>query len=164
MNGGFWVNRYIFPFSGLLQAFLILISYCLSIHPFPNIFWLPYFSPKSFGFFCIHLLVCFRFISSQLLIELFFVILECPVLSVFFFLCRYLLHLLLSSVLSGLFPQFFLRCLLILFRLSFVLSFCPVFVDFLSAFPVEFPTLVLIFSFVLFEGMPVFSQTNFTPA
>ena len=31
--------------------------------------WLPYFSPKSFGFFYIRLLVCFRVTPSQLLIE-----------------------------------------------------------------------------------------------
>ena len=36
-------------------------------------------------------------------------------------------------------------CSYIFQRLSFVLSFLPVFVDFLSAFPVDFPILVLIF-------------------
>ena len=60
-----------------------------------------------------------------------------------------------SPVLSGLFPQLvllsflmlpFLFCSYIFQRLSFVLSFCPDFVDFLFAFPVEFPILVLIFS------------------
>ena len=48
-------------------------------------FWLPYFSPKSLGFFFIPLLVCFRVISSQLLIEFSFIVLECPVLSVLFY-------------------------------------------------------------------------------
>ena len=58
---------------------------------------------------------------------------------------------LLSPVLFGLFPQVVLLffpfpfCSNIFQRL-FVLSFWPVFVDFLSAFPVEFPILVLIFS------------------
>ena len=34
---------------------------------------------------------------------------------------------------------------------------------FLSTFPVEFPILVLIFFYELFEGIPIFSQTNFAP-
>ena len=48
-------------------------------------FWLPYFRPKSFGFFVIRLLVCFCVIPSQLLIEFSFVVLECSVLSVLFY-------------------------------------------------------------------------------
>ena len=56
--------------------------------------WLPYFSPKSFGFSCIRLLVCFHVISPHLLVEFSFVVLECPVLSVFFTLSLYLFNLL----------------------------------------------------------------------
>ena len=74
----FWINRRVFPLLGLLRALLILLFYCLC-------FWLPYFSPESFGLFCIWLLICFRVISSQLLIEFSFVVLECPVLSILFF-------------------------------------------------------------------------------
>ena len=68
---------------------------------------------------------------------------------------------LLSPVLSDLFPQviklFFLCCLfLYVFTrtsvFSFVLSCWPVFVDFLSAFSVEFLILVLIFSSSFFHG------------
>ena len=57
------------------------------------LFWLPYFSPKSFDFFSIRLLVCFCVMPSQLLIEFSFVVSECPVLSVLFSLCRYLFNL-----------------------------------------------------------------------
>ena len=70
-------------------------------------FWLPYLSPKSFGFSCIRLLVCFRVISPhQLLVEFSFVALECPC-----FVCIVLLFVdislicLLSPILFGLFPQ-----------------------------------------------------------
>ena len=137
-------------------------------------FWLSYFRPKSFGFICIQLLVCFRVIS-QLLVEFFFVVLECPV---FFFLycftlCRYLFNLpsfastfwLISSssivifscvAFSFLFlhiPSSYL-CFIILacFRRFFYLRFQ-------SNFPSGFD-----FFFVLFEGIPIFSQTNFASA
>ena len=68
--------------------------------------WLPYFSPKSFGLFYIWLLVCFRVTPSQLLIEISFVVLECP-----FFVCivssfvDISLVFVLWPVLSGFFPQ-----------------------------------------------------------
>ena len=48
-------------------------------------FWLPYFCPKLLGFSWIRLLVCFSVISSQLLIEFSFIVLECLVLSVLFY-------------------------------------------------------------------------------
>ena len=41
-----------------------------------------YFSPKSFVFSCIRLLVCFHVIFSQFLVEFSFVVLKYPVLSV----------------------------------------------------------------------------------
>ena len=54
----------------------------LIIHSeFRYAFWLPYFCSKSFGFFYIRLLVFFRATPSQLLIEFYFVVLKCPVLS-----------------------------------------------------------------------------------
>ena len=77
---------------------------------------------------------------------------SCFVFIVLFFVDIFLIFLL-SPVLSGLFPQvvllFFLVlpfpfCSNIFLRLSFVLSFWPVFVDILSVFPVEFPIMVLI--------------------
>ena len=88
-----------------------------------------YFRPKSLGFFFIRQLVCFRVITSQLLIEFSFAVLGCPVLSVFL---GIFLIFLLSSVLSGLFPQFVLLfflvlrfpfCLFMFQRVSFVLLF-----------------------------------------
>ena len=168
----FWVNRYVFPLSSLLRALLILLSYCLSIRPFRNVFRLPYFSPKSFDFLCIRLLVCFRVISSQLLVEFSFVALEFPVLSVFFYPLSISLIFLSSTVFSGL---FLLVVLFVCFFLCFLFLFVPTYSSvfpffiiltcfrwfFLSAFPVKFPILVLIFVLVLFEGIPIFSQTNF---
>ena len=99
--------------------------------------WLLYFSPKSFGFSCIRLLVCFLVISSQLLIKLSFNVLEFPVLSV-------LLYPLSISLQSSFFRQYILGFFLKLYsyffpvlpfpfrfhisqRLSFVLSFWPFF-------------------------------------
>ena len=70
------------PSSSHSHSFIILfIHSAFSLY----IYWLLYFRQISFGFFCIELLVSFRGIS--------FVILECPVLSVCFTLCRYLFNL-----------------------------------------------------------------------
>ena len=74
----------IFAFGPSLSpssSFVILFI----LSAFSLCFWLPYFSPKSFGFFCVRLLVCFRVISSHLLVEFSFVVLECTVLSVLFY-------------------------------------------------------------------------------
>ena len=87
---------------------------------------------------------------------------------IFCFVCIVLLFVdislifLLSPVLSGLFPQIVPLFLLVLpfpfcfniFQRLFVLLFWPFFVDLLSAFPVEFPILVLIFFFRAFWGDP----------
>ena len=146
----------------------------LFIHSaFRYVFWLLDFSLKSFGFFGIRLLVCFCHalpVIDRIFFRCFgtssFVCIVLPFVDIS-------LISLLSPVLSGLFPHvvqfFFLMlpfpfCSYIFQYLSFVLSFLPVFVNFLSAFPVEFPILVLIIFFVLFEGIPIFSQTNFAPA
>ena len=170
----FWGNRCVFPLWGLLQVFLVLLYYCLSIQPFRHVFWLPYLSPKSFGFFGIRLLVCFHVTHSQLLMEFSFVVLECSVLSILFlpFVDISLISLL-SPEPSGLFPQVVLLlfpvwsfpfCSRIYQRLSFVLSFWPVFVGFFYLrFQSNFPS-CFDFFFVLFEGIPIFSQTNLAPA
>ena len=68
---------------------------------------LPYFSPKSFGFFYIWLLVYFRVTPSQLLIEFSFVVSECPVLSVLFYPLS-------ISLYSSFFGQYFLVYFLLL--------------------------------------------------
>ena len=68
----FRVSRCVFPFWGLLQVPLVLLEYCLSIQHFRYVFWLPYLCPKSFGFFCIRLLVCFRVTPSQLLMNYYY--------------------------------------------------------------------------------------------
>ena len=60
--------------------FLLFIHLAFSLG-----FLVAIFSPKSFGFSCIRSLVCFRVISSQLLVECCFVVLKCPILSVLFY-------------------------------------------------------------------------------
>ena len=80
----------------------------------------------------------------------------------------------LSPVFSSLFPQvvllFFLMfpfafCSNIFQRVSFVLSFWSVFVDFfLICFSSRISHPGFDFLFVLLEGIPIFSQTNFAPA
>ena len=78
-----------------------------------------------------------------------------------------------SPVLSVLFPQVillfflvlpFIFCFYIFQGFSFVLSFWPVFVDFFICVFSRISHLGLDFFFVLFEGIPIFSQTNFAPA
>ena len=82
----FWVKRCVFPRLDLLRVVLILLSYYLSIRVFFVMFCrLPYFSLKLPDFSCIRLLVCFPVISLHLLVEFLFVVLELPLLSVFFY-------------------------------------------------------------------------------
>ena len=88
------------PSSSLIISFIhSAFSLC--------VFRLPYFRPKMFDFFGVLLLVCFYVMSSQLLTEFSFIILECPFLSVFIFLLFVDISLisLLSPELSGLFSQ-----------------------------------------------------------
>ena len=135
------------------------------------LFWLPYFSPESLGFFCIRLLECF-IVIFQLLIEFSFIVLECPILSVLFyplsislqssFFCQYFLVYFLK-----LNCKFFLCCLffpVLIYSSDFLLFFS------FSCFRMFFFYLSrnshsgFDFSFVIFEGIPIFSQTNFVPA
>ena len=80
---------------------------------------------------------------------------------------------LLLSVLSGLFSQVvfsFFRvlpfpfCSYVFQRLSFVLSFWPVFIDFFISVFSQISHPGFDFFLLLFEGNPIFSQTNFAPA
>ena len=138
-----WINRSVFPLSDLLWVILILLSCCLFIRLFVIFSWLPYFSPKSFGFSCIRLLVCFRVYSPNLLKDFFFAVLESPDLSVSFYLCRSLFNL----------PSFAITfwfisssCIVIFSCVAFsflssvflVLKFLLVFVNFLSVVPILF--------------------------
>ena len=123
--------------------------------------WLLYFSPKLFGYFCILLLVYFRVLSPDLLVEFSLFILEYPLLSVLFypfsissFFGQYFLVYFLKFY-CYFFVLMFLFCPNMLQRFSFVLSFLSDFVDFLYVFPVEFPMQVLMFVCVLL-GNPDF--------
>ena len=118
----FSVNRWVYPLFGLFIVF----------------FWLSYFSPKSFGFSWILLLLLFS--CHLLLVEFSFVVFECSVLNIYcFILCRYLFNLLSfaitfwfispsCAVIFSLLP--FPFCSYIFQRLSFVFSFWPVLVIF----------------------------------
>ena len=85
------MNLYLFPLSVLLRILLTLSLYCLSIRRFCYV--LLVFTPKLFSFSYIRLLVCFRVISSNLLVEFSFVVLECSVFLYCFTLCLYLFNL-----------------------------------------------------------------------
>ena len=118
----------------------------LLIHSALLFSWLSYFAPKLFCFFVTSFGISSCF-SPYLLFEYFFVILECPVLSIFF------LVFLLSPVPSSLFPWVVLSVLLMLlfslfsqqtpmFLLCFFIFACC---RFLICVPVEFPNHVLSF-------------------
>ena len=151
------------PFSSPSNSLVILFIHSA----FSSCFLLPYFSSKLFGFFfwppVVGMFSCHLPVVNRIFFRCFGV--SCFVCIVLPFVAISLIFLL-SPVLSGLFPQVLLLFLLVLpfpfcsyifQRFSFVLSFWPVFVDFLSAFPI----LVLIFFFWLFEGVPIFSQIDF---
>ena len=139
------------------------------------LFYLPYFPPETFGSFDIRLLVCFCVMPSQLLVEFSFVVLECPV---FFFFCIVLIFVyislisLLSPQLSGLFPQVVLLFFLVLsspfsshiFQDLFFLPFWSVFADFFIWVSSRISHSGFDCFFLLIEGIPIFSHTNFAPA
>ena len=130
-------------------------------------FWQPYFRPKSFGFFGMPLLVCLCVMPSQLLI----------VMSYFFCIVLPFVDISLISVflpvLSGLFPQgvfYFLSSCLFLS----VPTYSRVFLLFYHSGMFSKIFFICVFSrishagfdffFMLFEGITIFSQTNFAPA
>ena len=82
---------------------------------------LPYFSAKLFGFSFIRLLVFFRVISSNLLVEFSFIVSECPVCIDLPFVDISLIFLL-SPILSSLFPLAVLFCF-VFFVLPFLFCF-----------------------------------------
>ena len=153
----FWVNWCVFPLSDRLRALPILLSYCLSIRLFRYVYGCHIFVQNRLIFL---LSGCFRVIPSHLLVEFPFIILECPVLSGLLYpFISLIFHIL--PIHSGLFPQvvlLFFSCVAFSFLalhvpaafLCFISLAC--FRRFLSAFSVEFPILVLIFSLCLLRG------------
>ena len=148
-----WIYLY-FRFRSVWEC-LPLFCYVAYQFSFLVVFsWLPYFTPKLFSFLCTLFLVCLRAISPYLFVEFSFVVLECPVFSVFFF---YLFSIYFWSPplheLTGLFPRSALLFVLIL--LFFFLSqhvppffFCFIilcFRRFLICVSVDFPIRLLIF-------------------
>ena len=79
----FWVNRCISPLSDLLPVLRIHLLCYLFIRLFCNV-GCHILLQKVFGFTCIWWLICFPIISHHSLVEFPFVILESPVLSVFY--------------------------------------------------------------------------------
>ena len=136
-------------------------------------FWLPYFSLKTFGFSSIRLLVCFCVISSHLLVEFSFVVFEYHVLSALFYPCRYVFNL--PSFANISWPISTTRIVIFLvlpfpfclhvpasFLCFIILAFF--FVDFFTCVSCRISYPGFDFFFVLFEGIPIFPQTNFAPA
>ena len=162
-----------FCFQSFFESFLLFRHVAYPFGFFVMFPWLPYFTQKLFSFSCIWLLAFFRVISPNLSVEFSFVVLECSFFLCCFTLCGYLLNLYsftstfwyISSSCIVIFSCVALTfCPNMFQRFSFILSFLPIFVVFLSAFPVEFHIQVLIFLFVLFKATPTFSQTNFDPS
>ena len=124
-----------------------------------------------FGFSCNLLLLCFRFISPHLLVELPFFLLECSSLYCFA-LCWYLFNLLSFTgnfrFISSNCIEFSLCCLFPLsvhVPVSFLcfiilVCFCRFFISVSSRFSLSDFDLL----FVLFEEIPISTQTNFAPA
>ena len=165
----FWVVRCVFPLSGLLRVLLVLSSYYLSIQLFHYAFLVAIFPSKN-------VLSLWRPVVGMILFH------ALPVVGRIFFRCFGMscfvcivfdisLTSLLLPELSRLFPQVVLLFILVLsfpfwshiFQDLFVLPFWPVFVDFLSAFPVELPILVLTVSSCLLRGSQ-FSHILLSPS
>ena len=163
----FWVNRCVFPISGLLRVLLILLSCCLYIRPFRCVFFF-YFVIFQYKFvrFLLHpvagMFSC-RFLPDD---RIFFRCFEMP-----YFFCIVLLFVGISLIfrISPVLSLFFLSsycyllCCLFLMFLEIPASFfwfiiLSCFRRFLSAFPVEFPILVLIFSSCVLRGSQYFTN------
>ena len=167
----FWVVRCVFPLWDIPRVFLVLLSYRLSIQPFHYAFLVAIFSSQIVrflwrlvvGMFLCHALpivdrIFFRCFGMSWLV---FMVL--PFVDIF-------LVYLLSPEPSGIFPQVVQLFFLVwyfpfsshIFQDLSVLPFWPVFVDFLSGFPVELPVLVLTASSCFLMG-PQFSHTLISP-
>ena len=158
------------PSSSLSSSLVILF-----IHSAFSLFlWFSYFSPKSLGFFCIRLLVCFCVTPSQLLIDFFSLFWKALFCLYCFTLCRYLFNLLsLASTfwfISSSCTVIFSPCCLFLLPPPTFIS-APLFLIIRTFFRIFFICDSSLIShpgfcccFVLFEGIPIFSQTNFAPA
>ena len=107
----FWVNQHVFLLLGLLQALLILLSCCLSIHPSCSAFLV---AISKIVWFLLHLVVG-MFVCHLLpvVVKIFFCCFGMPVCTVLPFVDIFLIFLL-SLVLSGLFPQVVLLSFLVL--------------------------------------------------
>ena len=118
----FWVNLCVFPLPKLLRGLLIILPSCLSTWFVRYVFWLPYFSLKSFGFYFIRLLLCFCHLLP-LVGRIFFLCfgMSCLVYIVVPFVDISLIFLLLPG-LSGSFPQ--LYCYFLLYCLFLFVSTC----------------------------------------
>ena len=149
----------VFPFSVLLRVVLDLLLCCLSIRLFLLCsIGFHIFTPKLFSFSCIRLLVCFRIISPNFwynFLSMFWNVLFCQYIVLPF--VDILLILLLSPLLSGLFPH-----VVLLFFHVLLFPFCPNMLWSYHCFQSHFPS--RFWFFCLSKEILVFTETNFTPA
>ena len=149
----FCVNRCVFLLTDLLWALLILLSYCLFMRLFCYVSGCHILVKKVFGFSCIRLLLCFRVISSHLLVEFFSLFWNVLFCLYCFTLCRYLFNIssfvttfwFISASCTVIFlvlpyPFFYM---IRRFSLCFIVLAC--FRWLFICVPVEFPNLVLFF-------------------
>ena len=163
----FWVVRCVFPLWGLPRVLPVLLSYRLSIQPFCYAFLVAIFSSQIVRFLWRLVVGMFLCHALPIVDKIFFC---CFGMSCFVCIVDISLVSLLSPESSGLFPQVVLLFFLVLtipfsshiFQDLSVLPFWPVFVDFLSGFPVELPILVLTVSSCFLKG-PQFSHTLISP-
>ena len=136
--------------------------------------WLLYFNPKSFDFSCIILLVYFPVTSFHLLVEFSFVFWNILFCLYYFSLCRYLFNLPSFANTFWFISSswvFIFSCVAFSFLSLHVPASVLCFII-LASFRRFF--LIFVFSqishpgfdffFVIFEGIPMFSQTDIAPA
>ena len=141
----------------------------LSIQPVCYAFMFSIFSSKIVRFFGVRLSVCFGVMSPQLSIEfsLFWNVLFCLY---YFTLCRYLFNLpsfprtfwFISSSCTVIFSLVVFSFLFPHILGPFCLTFWPIFVNFFICVSSRISHPGFDCFFVLFEGIPIFSHTNFS--
>ena len=162
----FWVIRYLFPLWGLPRVLLVLLSYYWSIQPLRCAFSIAIFSSKIVRFLWRLVVGMFLCHALPIVDKIFF---RC--FGIFCLVCIVLpfvdisLVFLLSLEPPGLFPQVVLLFFLVLSLLG---SFCFTILACFHRFFVWVSSRTshpgLDCFFVLFEGTPIFSHTNFAPA
>ena len=171
-----WVNRCVFPLWGLLQILLVLLSYCLYIHPFRYVLLAAIFLSKIVRFLwhtVVGMFSCYPLPTTK---RIFF---RCFGMFCFVFIISPFVDISFISLLSPVFSGLFFQVVLLFFFFRVVFSFLflhipasffcfIIFACFRSFFyfcvSSRISHLGFDFYFSLFKGIPIFSQTNFAPA